>query len=317
MKKTIYFLVALFCLQVVLAVVFRGAGRQENAEKGETSLAHFIPGDITSVEIAGTKNKKVILKKEHGKWKLPEHFNFPADSKAVNDFLKDLAGLEAGWPVATTEDAFDRFKVGPENFERHIVLFKNGEKSAEIFLGTSPGVRKIHARTSGNNNIYEVRFSLFKAATDPDSWIDKDLLRIDQPAVTAIELPAVKIIKKNGSLQPDDLGANETVVKGGVEGLVNKVCTLSIEGVLGTSPPEGFKADSPGFQFAVVLEPDNLRRDYIFSKPEGKGYYILKTSDRPEYFKVAQWLVNGIKDVKRDDLVKKAEPEKEGKAGSE
>jgi hypothetical protein len=313
MKRNIYILAVLLCLQVLLVFVPGMGSRQEAVTGKSERLVVFRPEEVGKIEISGPEKGRVVIVKKANEWFLPDHSDFPADGKMVREFLEKLDSLDAGWPVATTSGAAERFKVSPDNFERHIILYKGDETVAELFLGTSPGVRKIHARTGGSDNIYEVKFTLFQAADDPDQWIDKNVLRIEEPAITGIRLPGITLERVGSGFAPDDLGANETVVDTEVRGLVKKVARLTIDGVLGTTQPEGFSSDSPDLEYVVVTEPGGVEHRFVFKKPEEGAYYILKTSDRPEYFKVAEWQVNGISGVKRGQLVKRADRPQTGK----
>jgi hypothetical protein len=306
MKKGIYVLFALLCVQLVMVVLTGMRDYGQDSGKKVEKLLSFRPEEIDRIEIEGNGDGKVVLGKDNSGWRLPQYYSFPADADSVTKLLDTLAGLSPRWPIATTVEAEDRFKVSPENFERHITLFKGAEKIAEIFFGTSPGIRKIHARAGGDSNIYEVRFSLFEADVNPDSWIDRHVLRVEKPAILKVIMPDIKLEKGEHGFVLSDMDDNTTVVKKEVDFVVGKVSDMTIDGVLGTEKPDGFKGEKPDFEYTLVTDiPDRREISFVFSKPEGKDYYILKSSLRPEYFKVLAWKVDSLKDMKPDRLVKK------------
>ncbi|MBW1677777.1 MAG: hypothetical protein JRF30_10750 [Deltaproteobacteria bacterium] len=53
----------------------------------------------------------------------------------------------------------------------------------------------------------------------------------------------------------------------------------------------------------------------MYSKPKDGDDYVLKASHRDEYFKVDDWVVNGIKEVSRSKLVRKKDDKEATKAG--
>jgi len=59
--------------------------------------------------------------------------------------IDKLEGAEAAWPVATSESSAERFEVSDAKFQRRIRFFADDAVVTELFLGTSPGFRRVHA----------------------------------------------------------------------------------------------------------------------------------------------------------------------------
>ncbi len=306
MKKWIAGLGGLLVIQIVLAVTLNMGSDPYTAFTPEEKLASFEPAQIETVLIE-TPGKQAVLKKIDGKWQLPELDHFPADQQRVSQLLDTLASLKKGWPVATTAAAANRFKVDEKEFERRITL-KQGENSvAQLYFGTSPGLRKVHARTADQNEIVTVDFSLFKARADNNDWIDNKILRLDEKKITRIELPDFTLQQQDGNWQLAELGADEQMITDKANNLVRKLAGLTIESLFTAGDNPELEKDKKALKISVTLEGDN-RLDYTFSKLKDSGY-LLQRSDQSTRFKIADWEVDPIKDEKRENLVEKSAPE--------
>ena len=120
---------------------------------------------------------KVVLAKKDDAWRLPD--GLPADAAKVDEVIKKLADASAGWPVATSVSVQERFELVADNHQRRLTLSAGGETVADIYLGTSPGYRKTHARRVDDDNIYAITFSNYQAGMKESDWLDKALLRPD------------------------------------------------------------------------------------------------------------------------------------------
>ena len=119
----------------------------------------------------------VVLAKKDDAWRLPD--DLPADAAKVDEVIKKLADASAGWPVATSVSVQERFELVEDNHQRRLTLSAGGETVADIYLGTSPGYRKTHARRVDDDNIYAITFSNYQAGMKESDWLDKALLRPD------------------------------------------------------------------------------------------------------------------------------------------
>ena len=93
--------------------------------------------------------------------------------------------------------------------------------------------------------------------------------------------------------------------------LVDKVAKLRIESVLGRDEEPAYRQGDPTLR-VNLLPGQGPAVTYTFSQPEGETYYVLKSSDRPHYMKVAPYAMDGITDTGREQLVQaKSAPEEE------
>lgn len=303
MKKTIILLTLLLVAQVGLGIALNMNRQQMAPFRPTAPLLAFKPGAVDSITITGAGEAAVRLVKKNGRWILPDYYEFPADQKAVTKLLDTLAGLKEGWPVATTTGAATRFKVAKNEFERHIVLRHGKQVVADLYVGTSPGFRKVHVRVAGSNDILAVRFSTYDAGTGARDWLDRRYLALDEKKIKKIVLPQYTLVRKGDSLVLADLGKDEKMKQQAVSSLVSRIADLGIEGVLGKENKPEYHQDKP--KLTCTVELPNRKRVYTFSRPEKKEWYVLKTSDSDLYFKVPGWQLTPLLDTKRELLVEK------------
>ncbi len=306
MKKWIAGLGALLAIQIVLAVTLNMGSDSYTTFTPEEKLAEFESAQIDTVLIE-TSGQQALLKKTDGKWQLPELESFPADQQKVTQLLDALANLKKGWPVATTAGAAKRFKVDEDEFERRITL-KRGENSvAKLYFGTSPGLRKVHARVADEDEIVTVGFSLFEAGPDNNDWIDSKLLKLDEKKIIRAKLPGFTLQRQDGEWQLTELGADEETITDRAGDLIKQLAGLTIESLFTAEDNPELEKDAKPLKITVTLEGDN-KLDYTISRLKGSGY-LLQRSDRTERFKIADWEIDPLKDIEREKLVKKKTPE--------
>jgi hypothetical protein len=160
-------------------------------------------GDLTPVPLldAGARvaelrisdmQQEALLVLKDGQWRLPALADLPADGAKVEAALARLKRTATGWPVTTTAASHQRFEVAPDNYQRRLVLSAGG-RPVELFLGTSPGFRKVHLRRAGEEAVYAVGLSAYELPADDNDWLDKEGLasesvdRIDGPDFTLVK----------------------------------------------------------------------------------------------------------------------------------
>lgn len=299
-KNAIGILAALLVLQLGAAAALRLERPSYEAFQAQQPLLTFDASSVDTIIIKDGAGATLSLRKQDGAWQLPALGGFPADASAVQRLLSKLTAMKQGWPVATTAAAAQRFKVAEKDFERRIALAHGDQTLAELYVGTSPGLRKVHVRRPDQQTIYAVAFNTFDAPLKTDDWIDKHVVQVKQEELQRIELPTLTLVHEADGWQLADLKQNEEMLKDETGNLVGQVTTITISAVLTQTQAQPGK---PVLQYTLALNSGD-RQTFSFYKADGDGY-LLKTSQRPEYFKVPAFYVDNIKDSSRDKLVKK------------
>ncbi|MDD5722570.1 MAG: DUF4340 domain-containing protein [Syntrophales bacterium] len=304
MKRwSIYLGICLF-VQVAMAVGAHLARTDYGAFRPMETLLSFDPKTVDGIVIEQNDKQQVTLKKQEGNWCVSQMNNFQANQDKVNDFLEKLSTLTKGWPVATTAAAARRFKVAGDDFERKITLSKNGESIASLFVGASPGFRKVHARHKGEDSIFAVDFSDYQASAKPEDWIDKGVLKHSVSEISRVQLPDLSLSHQGNNITVNDLADDEETVAEEAERLLRKLADLRTRAVRGSEEKAAYNPDKSVFRYTLTVSSGELE-EYVFFKPKDSDCYILKPSHRKEYFEVDNWVVDNIKGTDRSKLVRK------------
>jgi len=328
MEKTIRILSIVLVAQLLLAVGMSLTGPNLAAAHPNTPL--FTLGDkaVDHLTIEGLEGAHVVLAKQGQGWVLPDNGGYPADRTQVDTLLSRLEGLQRGLPVATTPGALKRFKVSDDSFERRVLLAHGDDTLATLYLGSSPGMHHVHARTGKDDAVYDVDFAVYEAPDKVEDWENKAILQFPQDSLETIDVagltlhraPAAAVDKgtdksaANGKARPastaswqvEAAGQGEVVNPAGAQDLAGKLARLRIGAVLGAEAKPEYGLDKPALTLSVTRkggEPLEYRLG-----PTGKeGYAVLKSSARPEYFRVPGYTADAlIKAAARTQLVQAA-----------
>lgn len=301
MKKWFFILGGLLAAQLVLAVVLNLTGEDYGTLQVEEKLLSFNEQAVDGLRIEdGTDS--VVLKKQDGRWLLPEIGNFPASQAKVQRLLNKLTALQRGWPVAQTRSAARRFTVDEEQFERKLVLFADDDAQATLYIGSSPGIRKAYVRPGDSAEIFAVEFNTWEANATHDDWIDNDILTLDESGVAQLEMPGIIMQRQDGRLQVMNLEENEQTNVEASSALLGKLAALRVQSLLGTEAEPEYGQDQPVLEISMTRDDGEIL-GYRFSKLADSAYYVLKRSDLDYYFRIADYLVDPVRETTREDLV--------------
>lgn len=292
-------------VQVALAVGANLTRTDYSAFKHMEKLLSFDAKMVDEILIEQNDEQVITLMKKEGRWRVSPMNNFQADQDKVEDFLEKLSELKKDWPVVTTSTAAGRFMVAANDFKRKIVLSKKGKIIETLFLGTSPSFRKIHARQKVEDSVYAVNFNDYEASAKPEEWIDKGVLKQQISEISRVQMPDFSLSRqdKNFTVEGIDTNTEETVAEE-AERLIHKIADLRIRTVLGLDAKPEYNQENIEFRYTLMMSSGDSK-EYLFLKPDDADYYILKPSHWEEYFKVDDWVVDGIKEIDRSKLVRK------------
>ena len=260
---------------VIIAGLLLASGAGSDASAPH--LLSFDPANVTKLEVSGEEDA-VQLVRDGEDWRLADGVldGLPADGGKVSELLSDLSDLDAPWPVATSDDSAERFEVTEGNHQRRLVIEDADGPVADVLLGTSPGYRRVHARVSGESEVYSIDFSNYEAPTDADQWLDKALLAAKGEVSSVVLEDAWQLARQDAEWRIDGAPADAEAASD----LVRRFTGLR---VLGTSDGEddaevdNDAASEPAGVF-VVTDDDGEHRLTLFHEAEEDDYSL--TSDR-------------------------------------
>jgi hypothetical protein len=306
MESKIRILGTFLVLQLILAMVVLVGGEKYAAFEASEPLLTFDADQVDRIEISEPDKEPLILEKKGEEWRLPELDDFSAKANSVDNLIGKLTAMKRGWPVAETDSAAERFKVEEDGYERKVVLYEEGDEVAELYLGTSPGFRKIHARVADENPIYAVEFNNYEASRESRDWINGEILQLEADKISRIEMPDVTLVRDGDKMTVEGLEEDETQQDEEVKKLVDRIAKLDLQNVFGSEAEEAWNLDDPLLTFSVTLD-GGKKRDYRVAKPKSGSDYVLKVSDHDHYFQVASWNIDPIEQANRARLVESPE----------
>jgi hypothetical protein len=183
MNSKIPLLIGILVVQLLLLGLMSLGG---DGGEADDDFLKIDPALVTGFSITDGEGQRVDLSLSGDEWQLEGGLR--ADAGKISEVLNKLAGSQAAWPVATSTSTQVRFEVTEDAYQRHLVLTDGDTPLAEIYLGTSPGYRRVHARLADEDAVYSIDFANHEVPTKLDDWLDKDLFlteEIRSLAVTA------------------------------------------------------------------------------------------------------------------------------------
>ena len=257
--------------------------------------------DVVTIEQQGEAALRVV-RKEAG-WVLPEKGDFPVMSAKFEKFTEKLLGAKRSWPVGKTLVAARQLKVMPDHFERRVKFLRGTDVLGDVFLGTSPGFRRIHARLEGDKHTYAIDFNAFDAPVDADQWYDTEILKTAVEEIARIDLGAYALKAGDGEFQVEGLKKNEETYAEPVRQLVERVAEVGFKEVLSGDGKTLFDKGKPIVEYTIETR-DGSTIKHTVAAPRNSDHYILKSSAQPHYFGVDRDRFDKLRDTKRAQLVK-------------
>ncbi len=308
MNRTVPVLTTLVVLQLALAVALAFSGQDYGAFQSGQKLMALDAETVDRIIIQGEEGKRVELLKDGDKWFLPDLDRFPVAPQPAEALATNVAGLTKGWPIATSSSAADRFKVGAEKFERKLTFFEDNREIGTLFIGSSPSFRKVNARVSGEDEIYNIPFNSYEASTKPEDWVDKEFLNLKNEDIVRATMPAFTLERKDGKFTVTGLKQDEETNEEEVKTLTAKLAAPTFQSVLGTDDKPEYGQDSPILEITVELKGGE-QIAYVYSKPESGNHFVLKTSAQPYFFKVSEYALERLREFDQKKVVRNATPD--------
>jgi hypothetical protein len=293
----------LLVVQIVGALLLALGGSDLAPTASQGPLLDFEPETVTRLHIASGGERSLVLEKTGEGWKLPSLDGFPASEVKVSDLLAKVAAIQRRVPVATSEAAAARFRVAREGFERRLTLEGAQGHLGTLYLGDSPGFRRLFVRAEGGQAVYEAELALFDAPPEADGWTKKDLLQLEPDNIQGIGAAGMTLKRgEDGSWTLDDLTEGETLDQEAVEAFVRQVANVSFQGVLGMEDRPDYGQESAHLRLLLNLSGET--REYVLSRLKEGEDYVLKVSSHPYYFRLSQFTAEGLAGVTRDGLLR-------------
>ncbi len=179
MTKMKTWLSALLVAQLALAIGFYWNTQQELQKSLPKPLVNI---DWNKVDhfVVGDGNQQVALSYSKNGWLLSDLGMLPTVDGTTDQLLEKLKTLQTSWPVASTQASHARFDVTEDKLHRFVAFYHGDELLGKLIVGSSPGLKKLHVRMDGQDNVYSVDLELVDMITASQAWLDNSLLKLDE-----------------------------------------------------------------------------------------------------------------------------------------
>ena len=280
MNRTVTALLLVFLIQcgITAAVYWRTPGPVSPSMV--QSLAPLDAGSIDEVRIGDNYDNETVLVKAGDRWLLPYLGGLPADPGKVDKLLDGITHPPEGWPVAKTTTARQRFQVADYYYQRRVTLLEAGVQLDTIYLGTSPGFRKVHARSQAADAIYSITFNAFDAPAISGAWLEPRLLQVRAP---------LRIAADSYSLHFDGTkwlsGTGRAPDERELEALISALRSLQVDGVAA----QDLQRELSEAEADLVLRVDSLAGEVTLELFSVDDEYFIYSSEYPMFFKLSAY----------------------------
>ncbi|AFL72705.1 DUF4340 domain-containing protein [Thiocystis violascens] len=287
-------LALLLGLQLFLALGLSLRAPGMAALTAQTPLLDFAPDDVTAIRIEGADGGVTLRRAPEETWVLADLADFPVAPSRVDPLLAQLADLKRPLPIATSEEARKRFKLADDGFERRLTLEGKDGPLATLLLGDSPGFRRLFARPADDPGVYELSLALSDLSARRDDWLDTGLLRLDRERIARIASQDWALVKDGDVWRLEN--SEQPVDQSTANALVTRLANLGYRGVLGTEDAPAYRQQAPKLVLDLGLT-DGTARSYRISQAENSEDYVLKDVEKPYFFKLSAFDLDGVLDL--------------------
>ena len=303
MSRSVKLLLLLLVLQAGLVAWVNFQGDEPGAVEADEPLLALDLEGVDAVTIERKGDAPLRLARKDAGWVLSGKGDFPVASAKFEEFTEKLLKARRSWPVGRTLVAARQLRVTEEDFERRVRFLKGTEVLGDVFLGSSPGFRKVHARLDGDEHTHAIEFNAFDAPSDAGSWYDTEVLKTAVEDIARIDLGVYALKAVDGGFQVEGLRKNEETDGGPVKELVERVAGVGFSEVLSKDGKARFDAGRPILEYVIETKAGSAVTHTVVSPKEG-DHYVLKSSALSHYFEVEKERFDKLRDTSRVQLVK-------------
>ena len=286
MLKSIPLLSGLLVFQVILVALFSLGGSSLEAYKSDRKLLELHFADLNKVQIEVPEKEVIILEKNAEKWILPNASNFPVSSEKLESLVNNLFEMQRPFPVGSTKSAAKKLQVADNDFQKKVTFFKEKEEVA-LLLGTSPNFKRIHARVSGEDEIYAINLNTYDIPNEDKAWYDPNALNFNLETIKAFQVSELEVKKEGGNYSiSSEVPEGKELNQAETSSLFSKVAKVRFSDVLKDFSKKDFDKLSKIVTYQVVTNTEAININV--RGPYKDNFYVLFQSNLPFYFKVTK-----------------------------
>jgi hypothetical protein len=290
-------------LLAITLLVLREPEKGTRTGEAPRPVAAIGDGNVDTLEIT-RDGKKLVVKKEGGKFRLVEPVNYPAEEDSAKQAFEAIEKMEFGSIISDQKGKHDEFEVGAKS--PRVVAKKDGKVLADLRIGkVSPDHTMV--RVEGKDEVWQMVGS-HKWHFDRDlaAWRDKSITTFNSDDAERLEVTSRdsgKIVLARPPRGDAGVAAAWKVVESTVKvepfdpQVANEMLTAlyafkSNDFADGVSPAES-GLDAPTLTVTVGLKGGKSETVLIGKKKTEDDYYVKRAAD-PQVFLVKKYNLERI-----------------------
>ena len=217
--------------------------------------------------------------------------------------------------MSQQETSFARLRVSDKDFERQIMIYKDGELSEVLFFGTAAALRQTHVRRGGETKVFSVKFAAGDIELQSSDWLKRDIFVFPSEHVQEVSIGSIKISNKmvKSENAPDniesstsqkkqwgikDLKKNMVPSQVEINDLVRQLADIQVSSLASPDDIKNIDRSKKPIEFKISLK-NNVSHTFKLLKLKNEDDFLLRASSREETFRMpplsAKQLVNKAK----------------------
>ena len=269
----------LLAAQLLISVAVFWPREERGNQDARSAILSLSQDSIDRIEISDGSGDVQLLRGDQG-WTLPDYFSLPVDQASTETVLTALPSQPRGWPVASSDSAAERFEVAEDRYQRRVRFYQTDSLVGEIYLGSSPGFRKVHSRPGDNRQVYAIEFSSFDLPMGQADWLDKRVLQLDAD-ITAFTGLDYQITQSQDASWKDPEGA--PAQQADVDQLINGLKGLRVTAAADPATTELLRQ----MEVPANLKVTTASGNYGFRLFEIEDAHYIQREDIPVFFSIS------------------------------
>lgn len=286
-------LTGLLALQLLLALTIFWARQPDQEAAASGPLLTLQTEQLSRIELTDGEQTLVLKRDQQDQWQLPDLEQLPGDTERVQRLVDKLTGLRRGWPVTTSRQSHERFKVAEDNFQRHITLYQGEELLGSLYLGSSAGYQQAYVRLPEETEVYRGELAQHDLPLEAEYWLDKSLLAAS--SVSDIQGGDFHLRKSGDQWQwAQSDPESPRLAQAKAQQLARRLQNLRVQGLAEQLP------EAPELEASLKVTTPDAEYEYQLAKFEDQ--HLLHRDDRPQWFQVSQYSYGQLAQASRESL---------------
>jgi hypothetical protein len=259
-------------------------------------LAKIQKISISERDPSSKQLSSLVLHKEKSVWRLAE--NVPAKASSISHLLNAVTSLKKNLPVASGAELPERFNLNANNFAGSITLDTeepNVQPTVIYFGAAANGLeRYFRLGSDDTNTVYSCQIQRELLSAKNRDWIDNHFAAVYSSQVAGFAINDFTV-HAGGTNQWTLInnGQKHELPRPIAESLLT-VLDVPVDSILGSKAAQFSRLDQPDLILKIELK-NGSKLTYSFTKIKNTSYYVLRLSDSPYYFEVADKYVDDAK----------------------